>query len=237
MSKLLILLLLALNLVLALLIWQDSSKQTAPIIPGGNIQLLSEVQPQASESQAGVETETSMDAAEPMPETSIQTTAATEPAPAKKPAPEPVKPKARPTTAATIHCYRYGPLDSRLSALGIMARFKEGNQKQKIIEEPASIRFWLLAKPGQTSDLQKLKAMSLGDYQGNLVLGVFTTKTQAQSQMTEFQSTNANLHIEEVATDKSKFWVLFGSSKANLDLKALHLEMTQGHLIKSKQCP
>lgn len=235
MSKLLVLLLLALNLVLGLLIWQDSKTEAPVIVPGGDIQLLSEVEPAAEPAE-----EDSLLAAQEEPEAAPEPEPT--PAPAKK-APEPPealakpppKAAAKPKAPTTIHCYRYGPVDSRLSAIGILARFKESGQKQKIIEEAANSRFWLLAKGG--TDLAKLQSMSLGDHQGSHILGIFTTRAQAQAQMKEFQATGANLSIEEIKSDKSKFWVLFGSSKANLDLKALDQQIPKGNLIKSKQCP
>lgn len=232
MSKFLIPLLLVLNLVLALLIWRDSKTEVPVIEPGGDIQLLSEIE----NTEPELIEEDSLLAAQEEPEAAPEPEP--EPVPAQK-APElpktPPKPKPRPKAPTATHCYRYGPLDSRLSALGILARFKETGQKQKIIEEAANSRFWLLAKGG--TDPAKLQSMSLGDHQGSQILGIFTTRTQAQAQINEFQTTGAALSIEEIKSDKSKFWVLFGSSKANLDLKSLDEQLHQGSLIKSKQCP
>lgn len=232
MSKLLATLLLAANLALAALIWQDSQWQAPLIIPGGDLRLLSETRPAVIPEKVP----------EKAQETPLQTASSEPQAPRAEATTKPSttsteeasKPKPK---ASSVHCYRYGPVNSRLSAIGIMARLKENSQKQKIQEEPASIKFWLLAKADGGTSLQAIQEQSLGQYQGDLVLGVFTTRAQAQLQLNQLKSSGAQLTIKEVATKTPKFWILFDSAKADLNIKTLGLQTATGQLMKSKQCP
>jgi hypothetical protein len=255
MSKALVVLLLVANLALALLIWQDAQYQPAPIVPGGDLKLVSESKSPDSlaaesalaetASDQAADQKTDQDSEAPKPEASDtrgNNQAAADQRPAKATPAAPVTPITKTpgpkeATKTRVHCYRYGPLDSRLTAIGIMGRLKAESQKQRIQEEPASIRYWLLAKPDAGVDAGLLEQMSLGEHQGSVVLGVFTTKAQAQAKLTELRAKIPNQQIQEVKGERPRFWVDFSSTKAGLEARGLNLRSPEAQLIKTQKCP
>lgn len=258
MSKALVVLLLVANLALALLIWQDAQYQPAPIVPGGDLKLVSEskspdslaaestLAETASDPNAdqAADQKTDQDSEAPRPEASDtrgnnQAAADQRPVKAVPAVPTVKTPESKEATKpkARMYCYRYGPLDSRLAAIGIMGRLKAESQKQRVQEEPASIRYWLLAKPDAGVDAGLLEQMSLGEHQGSVVLGVFTTKAQAQAKLTELRAKIPNQQIQEVKGERPRFWVDFSSAKAGLEARDLNLRSPEAQLIKTQKCP
>jgi hypothetical protein len=162
MSKVLAVLLLVANLGLALLIWQDARYQPAAIAPGGDLRLIQELQPpdaqpatsEPNEIGTGHNISSNTDqamspAASPLAphpkhaqgEATATAKSSDDPKPAK--AAKPTKTaEAQPKTK--LHCYRYGPVASRLTAIGIMARLKAESRKQKVEETKGTpAQFWV----------------------------------------------------------------------------------------------
>lgn len=161
MSKVLVVLLLVANLGLALLIWQDARHQPAAIVPGGDLRLIQELQPpdaqparsepnelETGHNNTSSNTDQAMGpAASPLAphpkhaQGEATAKSSEDPKPAK--AAKPTKTaEAQPKTK--LHCYRYGPVASRLTAIGIMARLKAESRKQKIEEaKGAPAQFWV----------------------------------------------------------------------------------------------
>ncbi|MBF0255125.1 MAG: hypothetical protein HQL47_01410 [Gammaproteobacteria bacterium] len=222
MSKILSVLLIALNLGLYLLIQQQSAKEEASqIIPGGNLVLLSERPVPLKPPPA-----TSLIQAEPKAEFQA------------KPAAKPEKAK-----APTRHCYSYGPLANRLAAVGVIARLKEIAQSQEIREVAAGEQHWLLLDAETPTDKRQLAkalnpaSISFGEHKGKMLLAILTQAKAAQKLVDQLKQQGLNPVIEKKTAATPLFWVDFSSAKAKLDPLSLGLLSQQSFLLKFVSCP
>jgi hypothetical protein len=156
-------------------------------------------------------------------------------------APAPSKAVAKPK-AETPHCYSYGPLSSRLAAVGVLARFKELSITPAIREVPPGKRYWVLVGPGESpgslgealrsGGLANAREITHGDRKGQFLLGILSDKARAEKLATTVPQGAGKALVSEEAADGAQFWVDFSSPNGGLDPRALGLLSTKTYLLK-----
>lgn len=144
---------------------------------------------------------------------------------------------------AEIHCYSYGPLDSQLAAVGVMARIKEIADTARIRSVDAGPQFWLIVDtdaPTKSQAQQSHHAYASiiqGELKGRQLYQIGIDAKLAEQSRQRHQQQGPALELKQMSTDKPLYWVDFVSNQARIDPRELGLLSQQRLLIKAGYCP
>ncbi len=155
------------------------------------------------------------------------------------------------------NCYSYGPLDSKLSAVGVMAQFKPVATTQVIREVAPGKQFWLFLDPASSVpsseeagdsepkpepeqvqvQVQETSLITQGELKGERLLEILFDEERLQTREQHYQAQGTKIRVEQRSIDRPQFWLDFGTQAQRVDPRALGLLSKQTLLIKRSQCP
>jgi hypothetical protein len=220
MIKSLVAIVFAINIGLAVMLYQQSQQQSAQrIVPDGNITLLTEHHEQLESQQASP-------------------TITEAPPPSNTP------------TSRGQHCYSYGPMANRLAAVGVLARLKETTHQLSIREVKPGTQYWAMltldteqVTPGanltqqlRDAGIKPADQLTHGELKGNLLLGIFSNQKKITQLAKRIKTRGATLRTEQKDTNTPSFWVDFITQDANFDPESLGLMAKDRHTVKRHRC-
>jgi hypothetical protein len=235
MLRIVVVLLLAVNIGLFFLLQEQAGQERAnQVVIGGNLKLLSEL---AQEQKLAA------------PEATPAQSNAEEPAPANAvPAEAPPK-AAQPETPERRYCYSYGPMATRLAAVGVLARLKERVRNPEIRQtaNQTDKSYWVLlptSDANQREIAEKLVAAGIqdihhliqGEGKGNLLLGIYRTRQQAEQRIKGLPRQAPVAEIKEHGVEGASHWIDFVTVAPAFDLTSLELTSKTTVLLRRQRC-
>lgn len=232
MLRIVVVLLLAANIGLFFLLRQQAGQERAnQVEPGGDLKLLSELEPERQG---------------PPPAEAPEQAKAEAPA---NVAPVEQSPKAVPSEAPDKrYCYSYGPMATRLAAVGVLARLKERVRNPEIRQgaNQTEKSYWVLVPSGGANQrevadklvaagIQDLQYLAHGEGRGNLLLGIFRTRQQAEQRLKGLPKQAPAAEIREHG-EGAGHWIDFVSDDRAFDPTSLDLTSKTTVLLRRLRC-